>query len=287
MSDATKSDISLDRKRLCNPWAHLDENGGFSAFTPIASQLSNRPTERFAAECSRFLQRTRSVKDPSDTQIMEFAVELQRMLWREHVRQNGGMSPSDPIQVLDPAFAIKRLGYGYHEEDTLGEMRNNGQTVEVAGVIDHESRHVKISKRHPPVTRLFSAAHELGHLLMHPQGGLHRDLPMDGARIARDKRERQADKFASYFLMPEKLLREEFKKRFLTEQFRISDETAFALANTTQSDLQRKASSLRALSRLLSEAQSYNRIRFISLAQQFGVSREAMAIRLEEIGAIS
>lgn len=287
MSEASDSQISKSRKRLCNPWAHLDDCGGFSALAPVAAHMGAEeklltPTAEFRA----FLRRTRGVKNPTDAQIRDFAIELQRMLWK-HSKQIAGGAPSDPIQVLNPAVAIKHFGYTFDLEDTLGEMRSNGRTIEIAGVIDNENRSIRVSKRYPPATRQFTAAHELGHLLMHPSGGRHRDVPMDGSKASRDKHERQAEKFATYFLMPEKLLREEFKSRFLTENFTFTDESAFALDSTSLSDMRKRYPNLRELARRLSETSAYNRRRFVPLNEHFGVSREAMAIRLEELGLLA
>lgn len=53
--------------------------------------------------------------------------------------------------------------------------------------------------------RIFTAAHELGHLLLHPGA-------YDVAKVKEDKREeKQADRFASHFLMPEELFNKEWQ----------------------------------------------------------------------------
>lgn len=283
MNDATDLQISESRKKLRNPWAHLDDRDCFSALAPTP----RRTQSSFDREFSELLHRVQHLDNPSDAQILGFTTELQRLLWRRHSQWNDDQGLIDPILVLDPATAIECFGFAYSPADSLGEMRLNGRTVEVAGVIDVESRSVRISQRLPPVVRQFTAAHELGHLLMHPGRGLHRDRPMDGASGTRDKLERQADKFASYFLMPEKLLRVEFKKRFLTTCLSLNEETAFALGSKDLQSVREKLPSLRALSEHLAETQTYNRSHFVPLHQYFKVSRQAMAIRIEEMGLLA
>jgi Zn-dependent peptidase ImmA (M78 family) len=88
----------------------------------------------------------------------------------------------------------------------------------VAGIIDKDKKEVFISRRYPVAVRNFTAAHELGHAIMHQQSGLHRDKPIDGsAGGQRDPIEKEADYFAACFLMPEKLVCSVFKQRFPDE----------------------------------------------------------------------
>lgn len=92
----------------------------------------------------------------------------------------------------------------------------------------------------------------------------------------------EADTFASYFLVPEKQLRAAFRKRFLTEEFRLTEATAFALTSGSLKLLKERYRSERDLARMLAAVQHYNGSHFKSLAERFGVSVEVTAIRLEE-----
>src|SRR3954469_15413429 len=89
--------------------------------------------------------------------------------------------------------------------------------------------------------------------------------PLNGVRVQepRDSEEWQADKFASYFLMPTKLVKRTFARLFLTEQFRISEETAFALNERSTRALRGQCGDLRGLARLLAKTTSYNGAHFI------------------------
>ena len=111
---------------------------------------------------------------------------------------------------------------------------------------------------------------------------------MDGSDIrgTRNFQELQADKFAAYFLMPRKLVESKFESLFLTEKFKVNEETVFALNSGSVSDFRAQCKDLRDLSKTLASAEYYNGINFHSISKQFRVSVEAMAIRLEELGLL-
>jgi Zn-dependent peptidase ImmA (M78 family) len=116
---------------------------------------------------------------------------------------------------------------------------------------------------------------------------LHRDRALDGTGgPSREPRETEADLFASFFLLPEKPVREAFKQKFLTELFVLNEGTAFALGSKDLESLQSRCRTLRDLARVLANAERYNGAHFHSLASQFRVSAEAMAIRIEELGLV-
>jgi Zn-dependent peptidase ImmA (M78 family) len=145
-----------------------------------------------------------------------------------------------------------------------------------------------VSRRFSPEIRRFTIAHELGHALLHSSSGLHRDRAVDGATgsAPRPSREAEADLFASYFLLPEKPLRGAFEQMFLTQRFVLTEERAFALTSKTLDYVQRRCRTTRDVARMLASAEHYNGVHFDSLARRFGVSIEATAIRLEELGLV-
>lgn len=262
---AAPSHVAADRRRLQDPYAHMDGDGGFSA-------LAEEPKRQ-----ARY----------TNAELEQKAKDLQRMLWeaKDQIWVNG--APTDPTEMLDPSLALKFIGFDYELADTLGRYRNDGQPVEVAGIIDRQTRTVRISRQLPYHVRAFTAAHELGHALLHAATGVHRDRPLDGSAPSRDVMELEADKFAAYFLMPEKLVRARFAANFGTECFRLTEATAFALLRGSLVDAQKKCKTLRDLSRLLATADRYNTQQIAPLASQFRVSPEAMAIRLEELGLLA
>ena len=77
---------------------------------------------------------------------------------------------------------------------------------------------------------VFTAAHELGHALLHEQLVLHRDRAIDGAKNAPFVgEEAQAEKFAALFLMPTRSVRKVFKRVFERSVLELSEGTALLL----------------------------------------------------------
>lgn len=262
--------ITEHRYLLEDPYAYLDEDGAFSAL-PDCTQL------HVAKKRNRY----------SNVELEEKAKELHKRIWKNRSKIWGHDHPSDPIDMLDPAVALNLIGYDFDLVETLGQSHINSRLIEVAGMIDNSSRRVRISRQFPNDVRVFTAAHELGHALLHEARGLHRDRALNGVTLARDVVEIEADKFATYFLMPGKLVRARFMNFFATDFFVVDEATIFALSHTSLSDFQKKCKTLRDLSRILASAEYYNGQRFVSLARQFQVSVEAMAIRLEELDLLT
>lgn len=222
---------------------------------------------------------TKFISKARRAEIDDEATVLLVELWRKK-------SPSSPLDVVSPGMALEYLGYSVSSRD-LGQEYIDGALVQVAGVIDFENKEVLISTRTSREEQFFTAAHELGHAVLHPgQSGLHRDRPEKGPAIRTDVKEVEADYFASCFLMPEKLVRKSFIRRFFVEQACLNQRTALGLCNARVSSLRGKIRSDRDLSRILAECVCYERIKFPSLKSEYLVSTEAMAIRLEDLGLV-
>ncbi len=188
--------------------------------------------------------------------------------------------PDDPVELLDPKIAFHLLGYEFEELDSMGEIEPG---LDVAGIIDQNNKRVSISKRFSPIIRNFTAAHELGHAIMHKQSGLHRDKPIDsGTGGKRDKIESQADYFAACFLMPKKLLKVRFDQRY-GNVLDSRDNLAYLLIRNKDPKVEKQMRTKRGLARLLAGLSIINGHAVMSLAEQFKVSVEAMAIRLEQL----
>jgi len=278
--EASPAQVSADRLRLENQYAHLDGAGSLRAQSASPDKTHNESTEPVQPYVHR---------GPGIAWIEQAAKKLQRDIWRRRNELWPDGAPTDPAALLDPAVALHLIGFDYELADTLGQYSNESGTFEVAGIIDRPSKRVRNSRQLPFETRAFTAAHELGHALLHAGMRMHRDRPLDGSQQGRGRRDRaefEADKFASFFLMPEKLLRARFRKLFLCATFAVDEATAFALDPADKHRLLSEKQLLRDLSRMLACATSYNGRPFPSLAKQFNVSVEAMAIRLEELGLI-
>ena len=307
------STISKSRRIYQDPYAHLNPDGGFDAVGIPAVEMGssgvrkklgnpyallNDQGEYDGAEPSslppsRTQQVPESAKNRSGyyryEQIQRRALELQQMIWRKRHELWPGGEPADPVEMLDPAIALKALGFDFDLTETLGQHSDSRTTFEVAGIVDRAKKQVEISRRLPLNTRRFTAAHELGHVLLHQELRMHRDKPLDGSSttvMERDRVELEADKFAAYYLMPEKLLRKRFGQLFLCDQFVLNEVTQFALDPSDSLRLSERCYTVRDLARILAKAEGYNGRYFCSLADQFQVSIEAMAIRLEELEMI-
>jgi hypothetical protein len=125
-------------------------------------------------------------------------------------------------------------------------------------------------------------------MLKHPnQSGLHRDRAVDGPTTRRNVTEREADQFASCFLMPARLVLEHFRDYFGCDFVRLSEESIFGLGMGGGVDRAlRQIRSTRDISLLLASANAYMGRHFYPLAQLFRVSPIAMAIRIEELSLV-
>jgi Zn-dependent peptidase ImmA (M78 family) len=269
------------RRALENPYAFLGTDGKYEGW-PLADPQPV-PSKR---KLPTALDATKGRTKPLSRQRIEAIVKnIQSEMWRRFVTPSANPSPEAP---LDPELPLKCLGYSINYVDSLGLSMDPGDPYEVAGLFDADSKAILISRQFPPEVRRFTIAHELGHAVLHDQSGLHRDRPTDGTRKAnfRDQREVEADLFASLYLLPEKLIKEAFSRKFLTECFAINEATAFALGFRNADELRKKHKTRRSLSRHLASNNFFNGTVSTSLAEQFGVSQEAMAIRLEELNLV-
>jgi Zn-dependent peptidase ImmA (M78 family)/formiminotetrahydrofolate cyclodeaminase len=239
----------------------------------------------FYNDLNNLIDRLKSIKIPTDLQIENGIKDFQNLIWtyKEIIWTD---PPTISREILDPKIIFNKvLNYDYVDLEEVAVNDDNGKTVEIAGLINQANKLVVISNRFPEQTTRFTAAHELTHALFHNQIVLHRDIPVDnsGKHIRKSIEEKVADKGATYFLMPTKEIRKEFESRFKTLNFSITDQTAFNLTRRGMGDLKKQFRNIRELARKLSSVESYDGQYFESLAQNFNVSVEAMAIRLEEL----
>lgn len=275
LTEPSSEEIARSRWLSQNPYAHLDEFGCFSA-------LSNHSHMQVGTFTDAPQEITKEYRH-SHIEIERRVRNLHKRIWQNRNKIWSNATPPNPIDMLNPVIALKFIGYDCDLDETLGQFYIDGKLIEVAGTIDKLSAKVRISRQFSNNIRSFTAAHELGHALLHQTNGLHRDRPLDGTNISRDPVELEADKFATFFLMPRKLVKNTFKKFFLTDRFFLNEATTFALGLGDFVALKKKYKTLRQLSRMLASAEHFNGLQFISLANQFRVSTEAMAIRLEEL----
>lgn len=220
--------------------------------------------------------------------IEDCVSDLQNLIWTNRTLIWKNNVPNNPLEILRPDSIFRQvLGYGYVDSEIYGVLEE-GQTTEVAGAIDQPNKLVVISNKYPREVMRFTSAHELGHAILHDHPILHRDMPSDciGARFSRDLVEIEADKFATYFLMPEKLVREKFELIYGVPQFHLDENSAFRFGGRTTKDIMKECKDIRGLARKLASADSFDNRNFLSLSHIFGVSIQAMSIRIEELGLL-
>lgn len=273
------AELRASRRLSENPYHGADELERFS-----------RPIRRFdglPVEPDRAAGTARANNRKTEQEIKDFVRSIHLQMWENRAEVFSDFAARQPVDMLDPIAALRLLGYSVEIGGALGQIAGHGGRVSnVAGIIDKATRQVLLSSGMSPEVRNFTAAHELAHAAMHEFAGMHRDKPLDGGAASGDYQEKEADRFAALFLMPEKLMRRMFEAIFGSAPFRLDESTRFALGGSLPSD-RWQPRNRRDLSRILAGAQRYNGCNVISLMNQFRVSKEAMAIRLEELDLVS
>mgnify|MGYP000875870267 CR=1 FL=1 len=191
--------------------------------------------------------------------------------------------PSVPA-MFDPIVVSGVLGLEYELREGLGAIDyRHGQA---AGVLHRRRSTISISTKFDYPTQRFTAAHEIGHFILHPSVGdvvEHRDRPIFEMQANRPQHEADADYFAACLLVPRKALIEAFEKRFGTKKpLPFTSTVAYHVGLSDFSTRRDRLMFAKALAR----TQSFDRHRFQSLAEHFQVSASAMAIRLWECGLV-
>ena len=199
--------------------------------------------------------------------------------------------PQDRYELVEPHLAAEVLGFDFVSEDSLGQFGERGNRFEVAGAYDRKRKVIQVSTRFLLEEVRFTGAHEIGHVILHPQHGpLHRDRPISRSgqpNPAKPVIEQEADFFAACFLIPDQLLEREFKARFGSKHpFELDEAAAFFLHLDDQFEDVSNGVEPLVLARSLTVATSFGGEHFYSLAQRFRVSPSAMALRLVEVGLV-
>lgn len=258
--------LSRDRLRLENPYAHIEQ---------ITKEA--RPIARFDGIAQEKRAKKWQQERRTEADLEDVVRDIHLRLWASRKRLFG-TEDIDPILVLDPLVALEEEGYQVIEADTLGQYATVDGTVEVAGSIDKPRKIVQFSRQFSLTEQRFTLAHELAHAVLHESISMHRDRPLDGATVPVDPHEREANRLATLFLMPGKLVRRAFEDRFGTSPVRFDENATFA------GKAPRGVTVRRSAARRLATMTSHEGLRFPSLAEHFYVSKETMAIRLEELG---
>jgi hypothetical protein len=218
--------------------------------------------------------------------IEDYARELQIRIWRERSTLFPlGVPPA--AQLCDPCIAARIVGLEYVEYETLGRFGNGPDRFETAGMLNREQLRLGVSLRFEYQIRRFTAAHEIGHFLLHPHAVMHRDRPVSSPASNRPALEREADAFAAFFLAPAKLVRDEFNARFGQEPLYLTDVVAFNLCGIAGSELMNARTDSLRFAVAVATARRFNGKHFKALHEVFGLSGTAMGLRLRELKLIA
>jgi hypothetical protein len=216
----------------------------------------------------------------------QVARSLQLQLWDRQCSLWPGEKVT-PLDVCDPWVAAKYLGFEVQEGWVSSESTRQG--FHLGGFINRPAKLIAISDSQQPRTKLFTLAHEVGHLLMHPGLSHHREMPIFGMTEPRepsDPKERQANHFAGCFLVPEKQLRLAFKACFGDTSLKLTDTVAWELLGAGYASLMNSPAPSITFARLVAQARRFDTRHFEPLHDLFQVSPTTMAIRLRQTGLV-
>ncbi len=237
---------------------------------PLHALLTGRP---YLGTFAPKLRRTGA--DPMSNEAVDAATTLLREFAEDYLRLEQLLGMDSARAPHLPQYPLGRLGAGEAAEDVADQERSrlglgNGPipdvmaTLERAGVwavalplpefrlaglfayTDRTGPCVLINAAHPPTRQAFTAAHEYGHCITDLYGGEVTVL-FDYARKPSD--EQFADRFAGAFLMPAAGLRQRFRAT-------VRDRGDYTVADAA------------------------------GMAEEYGVSLEAMVLRLEHTGCV-
>jgi uncharacterized protein DUF955 len=216
-------------------------------------------------------------------QIENEAIRLRWDIWNERATLWPGRHPH-PFEVLNPQIAANILGFDLQYVPNLSLPFSN-EVVETAGILNRNRKTVLVAECYGREVRAFTSAHELGHILLHQERVMHRDMPIAGLeQEPADPLEREANFFAGSYLMPSEFLGKVFKSMFGAAPFGFDYAAAQFLRPADPGVLLHAPHGSLTRYRALASARSYAGKPFRRcLAEMFQVSTATMAIRLREL----
>jgi Zn-dependent peptidase ImmA (M78 family) len=190
------------------------------------------------------------------------------------------------LHMCDPEAACRLLGLRYLPDSHLGSY---GGTA-TAGMLDRRNMAVLLasSTRYGFEAQRFTAAHEVGHYLLHPGEILFRDRSLSDHGKGVQPIEREADYFAACFLMPPKLLRQAFQAMFqVRPPLTNTSAVCYNLSAANVAYLESLPPRSMDFALAVARTPGFNGQRFVPLNRLFNVSASAMALRLLELELVS
>jgi hypothetical protein len=185
------------------------------------------------------------------------------------------------LQMCDPGAACQLLGLDYLPESHLGSFGGTG----TAGILDRTRNAILLSTKQSFEELRFTAAHEIGHFLLHPGEVMFRDRSLSRhGGAGRPPMELEADWFAACFLAPPKLVRAAFHAMFgVREPLTNTGANCFALSTGNSAYLEGLPANSMEFALAVARTERFGSDRFESLARLFNVSPGMMALRLMEL----
>jgi len=225
--------------------------------------------------------------------IREKANDLIRKLWQlEKSRRGPALRFRDLLPLEPRQIAIELLSLEYEELEEIGHLSIGPLRVTLAGLLDRDKSLIAVSARLSLEIRRFTAAHEIGHFVLHPEiTSLREDPRTDAALRAplRSVRGKEADLFAAELLMPERFFNQVFANLWGDDDIdggQLDDDRAYYL---TQGKLSaRDISKLSRLERakLVAREIPMTTADALPMAEIFGVSPTAAGIQLLDSGRV-
>lgn len=193
-------------------------------------------------------------------------------------------------RMFTPEVGARVLGYEYETRDRIAPVA--GESFKAAGQVDNQRRIISVSSEFSIEERRFTGAHELGHITLHPwmdNLAPHRDRPIATASQARGRpqHEKEADYFGACYLAPRKIVLREFLARFGAAPLFLTESLAFHLGGKHERLLATASPGSLDFAIAVAGARKLDGRHFTSLAEHFGMSVSAMAIRLRELNLVA
>jgi Zn-dependent peptidase ImmA (M78 family) len=190
------------------------------------------------------------------------------------------------------------LGIRVEFVDRLGGVRLENpwvaKGIEVTGSLERFKKTIMISLAFPIEYQRYTLAHEIAHWILH-QGLIHHreEVGLDGRSSPHQAKpeEREAQIFAAVLLMPDDQVVREFNARFggAIDCTLPHEDLAHYLSVGTRIKIQPSALAhmpQTEKAKLFARCKSFEDRHFEPIAKSFGVSIEAMAYRLVELGLV-
>jgi len=214
-------------------------------------------------------------------------------LYKLKEKQSGCAPTLATFYPVDPTEIITLLGWTLHQVSMVGD---SGSPQRHDALLDFEKKTItaeitgEMLRSDLSGRARFTLAHEIGHILLHDGKGarirarvaaMREKNGKQGARL--DPQEREANRFATEFLMPRRAVEMRFKEIVGYSQIFLNSRFAQALAKEREPQALQSGESLtrESLAKILARYTPSDGKG--SLATFFGVSVETMGYRLLEL----